>query len=89
MFGSIKRAITSFVLGICLLGGAVPLHAQNWRYDCPEMIRRAEFRYHRAVRMHGPGSPQAERRRVELERVRERCRAYRHRRHRYYRDHRY
>jgi hypothetical protein len=84
MFGRLKRAITSLLLGICLLG-AVPLRAQDWRYECRERIRRAEYHYRVAVRRFGEGSPQAERRRFELERVRERCRGYRnYRRHRRY-----
>ncbi len=73
-----KTALT-FVLSGCLLGGVVPLHADQ-RSDCERRIHRAEENREKAVRKHGEQCPQAERRRRELEEVRQQCREF-------YRDH--
>lgn len=41
---------------------------------CHQRIVRAERRLDRAIRRHGPNSPQAQRRREQLEAVRAHCR---------------
>jgi hypothetical protein len=59
-----------------LLGGAVTVQAQNpnRHHRCEHRIRQAEANLQRAIARHGANSRQAERRRRELEEVRERCR---------------
>lgn len=55
-----------------LLSSAVPLRALDDE-RCERRIHKAEENLRRAVMRHGEHSPQAERRRHELEEVRERC----------------
>jgi len=74
-----RKTAIAFVLSGCLLGGVVPLYADR-RSDCERRIQRAEENRQKAVRKHGEQSPQAEKRRHELEEVREQCREF-------YRDH--
>jgi hypothetical protein len=58
-----------------LLAATIPARAYD-RDDqkCEMRIHRAEQNLERAIRKHGVHSPQAERRREQLERVRARCR---------------
>jgi hypothetical protein len=66
-----RRIGQAALLGALLLG-VVP--AQADRYDnCRQRIRKAEINLDNAVRRHGRNSRQAEKRRMELERVREQC----------------
>ena len=73
-----KALIAACVVSIFLVG-AVPARALNADRDhdrdrkCEQRIRKAEFNLDKAIRRHGPGSRQAERRRQELEEARERC----------------
>lgn len=68
-----KTTLISLVLSGCLLGGAVPLLADH-RSDCEKRIHKAELNLDKEVRKHGEHSRQAEKRRHELENVRESCR---------------
>jgi len=66
-----RRIVQAALLGALLLG-VVP--AQADRNDrCGQRIRKAEANLDVAVRRHGRNSRQAEKRRQELERVREQC----------------
>jgi hypothetical protein len=59
------------VLAVLLLvGGAARTRSCN---DCQQRIHRAEENLRKAVRRHGERSPQAERRRHELEEARRSC----------------
>ena len=73
-----KATVISFVLGGCLLGGVVSLHADNDRAECERRIHNAAYKYHRAVRRHGAHSPQAEARKAELKTVRAECHVVHH-----------
>jgi len=67
-----RRIGQAALLGVLLLG-VVP--AQADRNDkCAQRIRKAEANLDSAVRKHGRNSKQAEKRRQELDRVREQCR---------------
>lgn len=70
-----KTTLISLVLSGCLLGGVVPLQADQ-RRDCEKRIRKAEQNLNKEVRKHGEHSRQAEKRRHELERTRENCRGF-------------
>ncbi len=69
----IGKTLLSAMLGASLVAGvATPARAD--RDDrCRHDIRRAEQNLEKAVHRHGERSRQAERRRHELEEVRERC----------------
>jgi len=56
--------------GFLLMGSVAPAHGFD---RCEARIRKAERNLERAIRRHGVHSIQAERRRDQLERVRERC----------------
>lgn len=64
-----KSAVLIVLAGM-LLGSAKPLLAYA---TCEQRIHKAEMNLERAIRRHGLHSPQAERRRDQLERVRARC----------------
>jgi hypothetical protein len=67
-----RRIGHAALLGTLLLA-VVPAQAYD-RYDnCAHRIRKAEAQLDDAIRKHGPHSRQAEKRRHELERVREQC----------------
>src|SRR5262245_48635174 len=76
-----KTILTSLLLGSCLLGGVVSLHADN-RSDCEKNIQKAEDKLYKEIRKHGEHSRQAANRRRELEQARYGCRDFTH--HRYY-----
>lgn len=66
------------VLSLILAAGfvitsAMPSTAYAYQ-GCRQRIVRAERRLDRAIRRHGPNSPQAQRRREQLEAVRASCR---------------
>jgi uncharacterized protein (DUF3084 family) len=68
-----KSGIAAAVLAaFFLLSSAVPLRALDDE-KCERQIHKAEANLQRAIQRHGEHSPQAERRRHELEEVRERC----------------
>ena len=68
-----KTTLTSLLLGGCLFGGVVPLHADH-RSDCEKHIQKAENNLYKEIRKHGEYSRQAENRRRELEQARYGCR---------------
>ena len=72
-----KTTLISLVLSGCLLGGVVPLQADQ-RKDCEKRIRKAEQNLDKEVRKHGEHSRQAEKRRHELEKTRENCQGFDH-----------
>jgi hypothetical protein len=55
------------------LGGVPPTRAGDRDNGCRERIQKAEAKLRREIDRHGEHSRQAEKRRNELERVRERC----------------
>ena len=67
-----KTTVMAIVLSGCLLGNA-PLFADH-REDCERRIHQAEERLQAAIDKHGEHSRAAEKRRHELEQVREECR---------------
>ncbi len=73
---SAKTAIVSgmLVAGL-LIGGALPSLADA-RSDCRERIRRAETNLKKEIERHGERGKDVEKRKRELQRERERCRAY-------------
>jgi hypothetical protein len=78
----IRRSIAIWVvLSSCLLAGVVPLRADYRHRDCRRNVRIAEHRLERAIERYGEHSPKAERRRAELDRIREECRERMHERH--------
>lgn len=69
-----KTTLLAAVLGAFLLvGGGAPIVAGDRDNDCRERIHNAEAKLRREIERHGEHSRQAEKRRHELERVRERC----------------
>jgi hypothetical protein len=56
-----------------LIGGVAPTLAGDRDQGCRERIRKAELKLRREIDRHGEHSRQAEKRRYELERARERC----------------
>jgi hypothetical protein len=70
-----KTSLISFVVSGCLLGSIGPLRA-DWRRDCEKRILKAEHNLEKEVRKHGENSRQADKRRNDLEKVREQCRSF-------------
>ncbi len=70
-----KTTLISLVLSGCLLGGLVPLKADQ-RSDCEKRIHKAEQKLDKEIRKHGEHSHQAEKSRHDLEKARERCRDF-------------
>jgi hypothetical protein len=70
-----KVTLISLVLSGCLLGSVGPLQADQ-RRDCEKRIHKAEQNFNKEARKHGEHSRQAEKRRHELERVRDNCRGF-------------
>ena len=64
--------ITSSILMAAMLAGTAVWAAQS-PASCDQRIRNAEHRLHKAVRRYGAHSRQAQKRRQQLERVRNRC----------------
>jgi hypothetical protein len=61
-------------LGICLLtGGTALVRADDHDHDCDKRIHQAEARLQKEIDKHGEHSPQADRRRHELEETRRSC----------------
>lgn len=70
-----KSILLAAALGGVLLFAGAPAARPQYREDqCEQRIRKAEANLHQEIARHGERSPQAERRRHELEQVRERCR---------------
>jgi hypothetical protein len=59
-------------LGICLLAGVTALTRAD-DHDCDKRIHQAEVKLQKEIDKHGEHSPQADRRRHELEEVRRSC----------------
>ena len=70
-----KIFVSAIVIAV-FLAGAVPLRAvdHDGHRKCEQRIHNAEARLQNAIRRHGEHSRQAEKRRRELEEVREHCR---------------
>lgn len=69
-----KTTLLAAVFGACLLvGGVTPALAGDRDDSCRERIHKAEAKLRREIDRHGERSRQAEKRRYELERARERC----------------
>ena len=67
------RRIGQAALLSALLLGVVPAQAYDRDDRCVQRIRKAEAQLDQAIRRHGRKSPQAEKRRRELHRVRDQC----------------
>jgi hypothetical protein len=77
-----KITLLAAVFGAFLLvGGGAPIVAGDRDNGCRERIQKAEEKLRHAIDRHGEHSQQAEKRRHELEKVRERCGADRDRDH--------
>ena len=61
------------VCGFLILGAAAPAQARHRNGRCEQRIHRAEEKLEREIHRHGPNSRQAQKRRYDLERARERC----------------
>jgi len=69
-----KTTLLAAVFGAFLLVGSVaPALARDRDDECRERIHKAEARLRHEIERHGEHSRQAEKRRHELERARERC----------------
>ncbi|MGD0920433.1 MAG: hypothetical protein ABSA70_01555 [Terriglobia bacterium] len=69
-----KTTLLAAVFGAFLLVGSVaPIVARDRNDECRERIHKAEAKLRRAIERHGEQSRQAQKRRYELERARERC----------------
>jgi hypothetical protein len=69
-----RSILFALVLGIGLLGGRVAVtHADDRPGDCDKRIHKAEEQLRKEVDRHGEHSPEADRRRHELEDVRRSC----------------
>jgi len=80
-----KTTLLAAVFGVFLLvGGVTPILAGDRDSDCRERIHNAEANLKREIDRHGEHSRQAEKRRHELERVRESCGRDRDRDHEHY-----
>jgi len=66
------KSLFCAVLALSFLAGALPAHARD-RDDCRRHVQKAERNLANAVRKHGERSQQAEKRRRQLEQVRQRC----------------
>jgi hypothetical protein len=60
--------------GFLLLGGAMPAQAHDRDGRCAQRIHKADEKLEWAIHRHGPNSRQAQKRRHELDEVREHCR---------------
>ena len=67
-----RRIGLAALLGALLLG-VVPAQARDRDDRCAQRIRKAESQFDNAVRKHGRHSRQAEKRRQELDHVRDQC----------------
>ena len=67
-----RRIGQAALVGAVLLG-VVPAQARDPDDRCAQRMRKAEAQLDNAVRKHGRHSRQAERRRQELNRVRDQC----------------
>ncbi len=69
-----RKSLTVALLTIVgLLGTSVPLRADEAHERCERRIHQAEHNLHQAIRRHGENSPQAHKRREQLEEVRREC----------------
>ena len=77
MLLTLKRWETTLLVAVfgafLLIGGVAPTLAGDRDQACRERIHQAEVNLGRAVDRHGEHSQQAQKRRHELERARERC----------------
>lgn len=75
MFQKGKICVSAIVIAL-FLAGTVPLSAMGYEghRKCEQRIHNAEARLQNAISKHGEHSRQAEKRRRELEEVREHCR---------------
>ncbi len=68
-----KRTLVAAVLsGTLLFAGAAPAYARKHK-NCRQRVQHAERNFQQAIRRHGEGSPQAQQRREQLERVQSKC----------------
>ena len=69
-----KTILLAALFGVLLLvGAAAPTLAGDRDDKCRERVHKAEMKLRREIERHGEHSRQAEKRRNELERARERC----------------
>jgi hypothetical protein len=69
-----ESTLLAIVFGAFLLvGGVAPALAGDRDHDCRERIHKAEVTLRQELDRHGERSRQAEKRRNELEKARERC----------------
>ena len=69
-----ETTLLAVAFGACLLvSGVAPALAGDRDYECRERIHKAEEKLRHEIDRHGERSRQAEKRRHELERVRESC----------------
>ena len=77
MLFTLKRWETTLLVAVfgafLLIGGVTPTLAGDRDHECREKIHKAEAKLRREIDRHGERSRQAEKRRYELERARERC----------------
>ena len=77
MLLTVKRGKTTLLAAVfgafLLVGGVAPTLAGDRDHECRERIHKAEAKLRREIDRHGEHSRQAEKRRHELERARERC----------------
>jgi F0F1-type ATP synthase epsilon subunit len=76
MYGSLRKLIVAGVLTCSLLAGTAMAYDRDDRGRCEQRIDKAQRNLRHAVRKHGARSRQAQKRREQLERVRQQCGMY-------------
>ncbi len=75
MYRRVKRLVVAGLLACSLLAGSAMAYDRDGG-RCEQRIHKAERHLRQAIRKHGPGSRQAQRRREQLERARQQCGLY-------------
>ncbi len=75
MYGSFKQIVVAGLLACSLLAGSAMAYDRD-EGRCEQRIDKAQRNLRHAVRKHGARSRQAQKRREQLERVRQQCGMY-------------
>jgi hypothetical protein len=65
--------ISTLLIGLFIVSAAIPAQARWFSRDCESRTRKAEMRLRKAEEKHGRHSVQAQKKRHELQEIRERC----------------
>ena len=75
MYGSFKKLVVAGLLACSLLAGSAMAYDRDGG-RCEQRIDKAQRNLRHAVRKHGARSRQAQKRREQLERIRQQCGTY-------------